>query len=116
MSESMIISDRIFQILKSKGMSQKTFSQKTGIPQSTISDWKHKRVNPGADKIMIICDTLGVTPQELLTGAGNDNKFAVDYVVLRADSEEYAVVKMIRGLSERSRERLKGYVEALQSE
>ena len=32
------ISDRIFEKLKEKGMSQKEFSQKTGIAESSISD------------------------------------------------------------------------------
>ena len=31
------ISDRIFELMKERGMSQKTFSEKTGIAQSTIS-------------------------------------------------------------------------------
>ena len=42
----MIISERIFQILEKKNISQKHFSQETGISQSTISDWKRKKTNP----------------------------------------------------------------------
>ena len=34
------ISDRIFELLKEKGMSQKEFSARTGIAESSISDWK----------------------------------------------------------------------------
>jgi transcriptional regulator with XRE-family HTH domain len=45
------ISDRIFEKLKEKGMSQKEFSQKTGIAESSISDWKKKHTNPVSDKI-----------------------------------------------------------------
>ena len=59
------ISDRIFELLKERGMSQKSFSQKTGIAESTISDWKKKKTNPVSDKILIISETLGVTPYEL---------------------------------------------------
>ena len=40
------ISDRIFELLKEKGMSQKEFSLRTGIAESSISDWKKKRTNP----------------------------------------------------------------------
>lgn len=36
----MIISERIFHVLEEKNISQKDFSVKTGIAQSTISDWK----------------------------------------------------------------------------
>ena len=37
------ISDRIFELLKERNMSQKEFAQKTGIAESTISDWKKKK-------------------------------------------------------------------------
>ena len=64
----MIISERIFDLLQKQGMSQKEFSEKTGIAQSTISDWKRKKTNPVSEKILIICEVLGVTPYELLGG------------------------------------------------
>ena len=52
------ISDKIFELLKEKGMSQKEFAQRTGIAESSISDWKKKRTNPVSDKILIICEVL----------------------------------------------------------
>lgn len=42
----MIISKRIFKLLKVKKISQKEFSEKTRISPSTISDWKRKKTNP----------------------------------------------------------------------
>ena len=42
----MYIRDRIFQKLEELNMTQKEFSEKTGIPQSTISDWRKKKTNP----------------------------------------------------------------------
>ncbi|MCR5404206.1 MAG: helix-turn-helix transcriptional regulator [Butyrivibrio sp.] len=48
----MTISDRIFEKLKERNMSQKRFSEETGISQSTISEWKSKRTNPTSEKIM----------------------------------------------------------------
>lgn len=62
----MLISERIFMIMEEKGISQLDLSENTGIAQSTISDWKRKKTNPQADKIMKICATLGVKPEELL--------------------------------------------------
>ncbi len=69
----MTISGRIFRLLDKKGMTQKEFSLLTGIPSSTISDWKKKNTNPAADKIMDICYALDVTPEQLLTGVGIDD-------------------------------------------
>ena len=65
----MTIGDRIFERLGEIGMTQKEFSEKTGISQSTISEWKSKRTNPTSEKIMIICDTLNVTPEWILSGS-----------------------------------------------
>ena len=59
---NMNISGKIFELIKEKGMTQKEFGRRTGIPQSTISDWKGKQLNPASDKILIICDVLEVTP------------------------------------------------------
>ena len=70
----MIISERIFKILKDKNMSQNVFAKQVGLASSTISDWKTKRTNPSADKIMDICMVLEVTPEQLLTGKGIDEE------------------------------------------
>ena len=64
----MTISERIFELLKERGYTQKEFSKKTGIAESTISDWKKKGTNPVSDKILTICDVLEVTPYFLLSG------------------------------------------------
>ena len=59
----MIISERIFKILKEKNMSQNEFAKRVGLASSTISDWKTKKTNPSADKIMDICMVLEITPR-----------------------------------------------------
>ena len=56
----MTIADRIFERLKQLDMSQKQFSEETGISQSTISEWKSKRTNPTSEKIMIRCKVIRV--------------------------------------------------------
>lgn len=43
----MTISERIFKLLQERGMSQKEFSDRTGIAQSSISDWKRKKTHLG---------------------------------------------------------------------
>lgn len=65
----MTISEKIFSIMKEKGISQLTLAQKTGIGQSTISDWKTKKTNPSANKILAICDALECTPYDILEDA-----------------------------------------------
>ena len=53
-----MISEKIFELILKNGMTQKEFSEETGISQSTISDWKRKGTNPSADKILKICGYL----------------------------------------------------------
>ena len=65
----MTISERIFELIKERGYTQKEFSKKTGIAESTISDWKKKGTNPVSDKILMICEVLEVSPYFLLSGA-----------------------------------------------
>lgn len=62
----MIISERIFEIMKEKNIKAKEFAKMTGIGQSTISDWKNKKTNPQTNKIMIICEALNVSPEDVL--------------------------------------------------
>ncbi len=62
-----VINQRIFDRLKEYRMSQAEFSRQTGISTSTINDWKTKDHTPAADKIIIICSVLEITPEELLS-------------------------------------------------
>ena len=105
-----MIRDNIFRILKEKEITQKELSDQTGISQSTISDWKHKGLNPASDKILAICDALGVTPYELLSEGGNER--AGD-ILLREDTEDYEVLVEFRKMKKKQKERLMGYIEAL---
>lgn len=59
-------------MMEKKNMTQLEFSKRTGIATSNISDWKKEKTNPKADCLLPICDALEITPEQLLTGKGND--------------------------------------------
>ena len=111
----MTIGDRIFERLQQLNMSQKVFSENTGISQSTISEWKSKRTNPTSEKIMIICKVLEVSPEWLLSGIGSsgDRGNAIPWYIIDRDSELGAVISEYQRLDEKQRARLMGYMEAL---
>lgn len=109
----MVISDRVFELLKVKGMSQKEFSERTGIPQSTISDWKRKNVNPASDKIMIICEVLEISPSALLAGIGDEAYSTPEHIMIDKYGDEFRLITGYRELNEKKKERLLGYMEAL---
>ena len=112
----MLISERIYRYLEEKGISQIEFAKRTGISQSTISDWRRKGTNPSADKIMIICDVLEVSPYELLldTDSKNLKEYRqTDYVVIDKHSKEYALINKYEKLAPDAKRRLEGYLQAV---
>ena len=111
----MIISERIFKLMEAQGMSQKEFSQRTGIAQSSISDWKRKKTNPVSEKILIICEVLGVTPYELLEGTEGEGKRSnpSDVILIEKDSEYGRAAQDFLSLDKGFQERILGYMKAL---
>ena len=114
----MIISERIFKILENRNMSQNAFAKRVGLASSTISDWKTKKTNPSADKIMDICAVLEVTPEQLLTGKDIDEDY-VKNTPKKAQAEpeiskaDMRIIEDIHGLKEAQRKRLMKYMDAL---
>ncbi|RKM61441.1 XRE family transcriptional regulator [Butyrivibrio sp. CB08] len=96
----MTIGQRIFHLLDEKKMTQKEFSDRTGIATTTISDWRKKNTNPGSEKIMAICAALEVTPEFLLSGVTEDSARGndVDYMVIPKGTEERALLEMFNGM------------------
>lgn len=111
----MLISQKIFELMEQRGMTQKEFSEQTEISQSTISDWKRKKTNPSADKILKICEVLQVTPNELLSekeSKETDPESSCDYVL---SQDEHILIETFRNLDVKHKQRLLGYLEALSS-
>ena len=112
----MTIRDRIFQRIAELDITQKEFARRTGIAETTVSDWKKKRTNPTAEKILVICKVLDVTPEWLLSGIepqgtrGNPQKwFAID-----AETDVGKLVAAYNSMNDRMQARLLGYAEALE--
>lgn len=111
----MLIRDRIFNKLEELNMTQKEFSEKTGIPQSTVSDWRKKRTNPTAEKILIICKVLGVTPEWLLSGIeaqGKRGNQPTSFVIYTG-TDSGRLIELFNSMDSSRQERLLGYAEAL---
>lgn len=114
--DKMTVGQRIFELLKQKGMTQKEFSQRTGIATTTISDWRKKNTNPGSDKILLICAALEVTPEYLLSGVSEDSERGRrrDYVVIPDDTEERLLIEIFGKMDFKERKQLLAYAEKLQ--
>ena len=110
----MTIGERILDIINQKGMTQKEFSEKTGIPQSTLSSWRGKKQNPSMDELKVICDSLQIDPYYLISGAENNEMLNNDYVAVYRGEEEYDLMIEYQKLSRDNRNRLLGFLKALQ--
>lgn len=111
----MTISERIFKILKDKNMTQTEFAKKAGLSNAAVSDWKRKKTNPSADKIMDICRAIDVTPEQLLTGKGIDDeknplKTSVEF---HLDKTDRKLVEAYHDMEDSQKKRLMAYVKAL---
>ena len=113
----MTIRDRIFNRIDELQLTQKEFSEATGIAQSTISDWKKKRTNPTADKIMIICKVLDVTPEWLLSGVEmhGTRSNPMEWLVVDPGTEIGTILTAYNSFDSGTQKRILGYVQALQA-
>ena len=108
----MTISEKIYELLRVRGMPMTTFSKLSGIPKSTISEWKNKGLNPSSDKIMNICNLLEVDPYELLTTESYGRK----YISVDKDSLEFILIDKFRGLPPLKKEKIIGYIDGIVDE
>lgn len=104
----MIISEKIFYRLAEINMSQSEFSRQTGISTSTINDWKHKKTNPSADKLVCICKVLGMSLKDLLCEEEDKEYFETDYFV-----NEKQIIELISKLDIIVQRRIVSYLEQL---
>lgn len=111
----MTIRDRIFDKLSELNMTQKEFARRTGIPETTVSDWKKKKTNPTSEKILVICKVLDVTPEWLLSGievngtrSNPQEWFAVD-----ASTDAGILLTAFNSFDSKDQARLLGYAEAM---
>ncbi len=115
----MTISQRIFNILKEKNLSQKDLSEHTGISPAAISSWKSRKTNPSSDKIMKICEFLEVSPFYLLTGESESNARnllltdSADSYHTTVSKEELDLLRMFHQISDLEKGRILGILEAM---
>ena len=111
----MVISERIFQVMEEKHISQTALSERTGISQRTISDWKRKKTNPTLEKVIPLCEALDISPMFLLTGEDGPSGYVITQPKenngLRED--EQLVVEYYNSMSEVKKKRLIAYMKGL---
>ena len=57
---------KIEVLMKKKGVTAYRLAKETGIPQSSISDWKRGRCEPNVKKLKILAKSFDVDIKDLL--------------------------------------------------
>lgn len=96
-------------------MTQMEFAKRAGFSNSAISDWKRKKTNPSAEKIMDICYALDITPEQLLTGVGIDDESEIKPITDRVhiDKIDMKLLDDYHGMQDSQKKRLLAYVQTL---
>lgn len=119
--------NRLKSIMKERKITQTELAKRTGIRQSSISDWLNDRYEPKQDKVYIIAKALNVSPAWLLGYDENipTNEQSTNYY-LDAETAEYAEMlrtrpemRMLfsasRGISKEEMEEAVNYIEFIKS-
>ena len=61
----MTILERILKLREERGWTEYRLSEESGIPQSTISSWFRKNVNPSKKSLEKICAAFNMTMSQL---------------------------------------------------
>jgi transcriptional regulator with XRE-family HTH domain len=111
----MTIRDRIFDKLTEMNLTQKEFANRTGITETTISDWKKKKTNPTAEKILIICKVLNVTPEWLLSGVETHGTRSNPASIIAVDAKTDAgiLLEIYNSCDAAMQARILGYAQAI---
>lgn len=99
--------EKIFARLEELNMSQSELSRRTGISTSTINDWKKKKINPQADKLIVICKALDMSLADLLGDDGGESS-SVDY-----SADEKYLIECYRRSDNQVRRHMLRYMELI---
>lgn len=64
----MTLGQRLYEMRRSKGLSQEQVAEVLGVTRQTISKWETDQTTPDFDKILPLCELYNLTTDELLKG------------------------------------------------
>lgn len=85
---------RFTELLKERGISATALAKTLNFSPSTLTDWKHGRTTPKADKLQLIADYFDVSLDWLLGNTDVREKVNSDGYYDNPDAAEYA--EMVR--------------------
>lgn len=98
----MKISERIFELMKAKKITQAELAEALGITQPSVGNWKTRGTTPPMEYLPTICDVLGVSWEYLITGTESN-----EYLL----PEEKELIKQFRTLPIEALNEIKKFIE-----
>ncbi len=77
----MDIGNKLYELRKSKNLSQEELADRLNVTRQTISKWETNQSTPDFDKIVPLCEIYGISADELLKGVKQEetNESPIDY-------------------------------------
>ena len=69
------IGNRIAKYRKLKNLTQEGLAERVGVSAQAVSKWENELSCPDISLLPTLCDILGITTDELLTGKSNEVRF-----------------------------------------
>lgn len=98
----MKISERIFELMKAKKITQAELAEALGITQPSVGNWKTRGTTPPMEYLPTICEVLGVSWEYLVTGEETEQHFT---------SEEMYLVEQFRKVLPEGQKNILKYIE-----
>jgi len=100
----MTISERMFQVMKQKKITQEKLANQLNITQSSIATWKQRKTTPPMEYLPQICELLGISWEYLITGEDRQ---------LHYTAEEQHLIREYRNCNEVGKGRIREYAQEM---
>ena len=64
----MTLSEKLYNLRRKQGLSQEALAEKLNCSRQVISKWENGRAMPDSSIMLELCDNLGISVNELLSG------------------------------------------------
>ena len=76
----MTLGERLLAYRNGINLSQEKLAEKIGVTRQTISKWETNQSVPDFDKILPLCEVLGITTEELIKGEKENNNSKLEEI------------------------------------
>lgn len=87
----MNIGEKLFELRKSKNLSQEEVAEKLNVTRQTVSKWETNQSTPDFDKIVPLCELFEISTDELLRGKKSESQEENDITILEKQEDNTEV-------------------------